>query len=105
MRQQESDSNSLPEIDLHRLTTAQAERRLTQELHACRIRGVSRVVVITGRGYGNPSQSPILRTHVEAWLSGTEARRLGVRSFRRVHREGALEVELSEAGRRAAPED
>jgi DNA-nicking Smr family endonuclease len=98
MRDPDYDSNSLPTIDLHRLSGAQAERRLAQEFHACRVRGVARVVIVTGRGYGNAAQQPILRTHIEGWLAGAQAKSLGVLSFRRVHREGALEVVLATLG-------
>ena len=84
----------LPELDLHGLSPEQAERRLARELHACRLRGVRRLLVITGRGLGNPSWKPVLRGRVEAWLSGPEGRRLGAVSFERVARGGALEVRL-----------
>jgi DNA-nicking Smr family endonuclease len=77
---------------------ADATRALARELHAARVRGAASVIAITGRGYGNRLQEPVLRTKVEAWLAGEEARRLGVRGFRRVHRDGALEIELARRG-------
>jgi DNA-nicking Smr family endonuclease len=92
------DSNPLPEIDLHRRTAAEAVRVLARELHAARVRGAAGVLVITGRGYGNAAQAPILRTKVEQWLASDDARARGVRSFRRVRRDGALEVRLAVAG-------
>ena len=52
------------------------------------------MVAITGLGLGNATQEPILRSHVERWLATDEAKSLGVRGFRRVHRDGALEIAL-----------
>jgi len=82
------------EVDLHGLPPEQALRRLAQELHAARVRGARSVLVITGRGWGNLAQKPILRGIVEAWLRGPEAQRLGVRSSRVVAKGGALDVAL-----------
>ena len=87
--------NPLPELDLHGMSGREAERALGRELHAWRVRGVRRAVVVTGRGWGNRAQEPILRGRIERWLAGPEGQRLGVRSFRRVHREGALEIDLA----------
>lgn len=100
----EFDSKSLPIIDLHRRTAAEAVRILARELHAARVRGAPAVLVITGRGYGNESHAPILRGKVEQWLASADARGRGVRSFRRVHRDGALEVRLVVPGARAPGE-
>lgn len=86
------------EIDLHGLPPAAALRRLGQELHAARVRGAASVLVIPGRGLGNRSGEPVLRGIVEGWLRGEEGRRLGVRSFQRTHRGGALEVRLTPPG-------
>jgi DNA-nicking Smr family endonuclease len=100
MDPREDEPNSLLEVDLHRLTRAEAERRLARELHAARVRGVRRLLVITGRGWGNRTQEPVLRDHIEGWLAGPEGARNGVRSVRRVRRDGALEVTLAERGAR-----
>ena len=97
----DDDSNSFPTIDLHRRTAAEAVRILERELHSARVRGFPAVIVITGRGYGNATHEPVLRGKIELWLATPAARSRGVRSFRRVHREGALEVRLAVAG---APE-
>ena len=75
-------------------TTAAAERRAAQELHAARIRGEPGLVLITGRGWGNKAQKPVLRQHMETWLLGPEGRRHGVRRLRITAKGGALEVEL-----------
>lgn len=82
------------EIDLHGLAPDAALRRLAQGLHAARVRGEGEVLVITGRGWGNAAQKPILRGHVERWLDGPDGRRLGVTGHDRRHRGGALAVRL-----------
>jgi len=84
----------MDELDLHGSAPEGAVRRLRQELHACRVRGRTALRVITGRGWGNRRQQPVLRGHVETWLRSPEARTLGVRSFRRVAKGGALDVSL-----------
>jgi len=92
--------NAPHEVDLHGLRPEAALRRVAQELHAARVRGLSTVVLVTGRGWGNLRQEPILRDHVQRWLSGAEARALGVRSTRIVSKGGALEVRLGDGPRR-----
>jgi DNA-nicking Smr family endonuclease len=82
------------EVDLHGLRPEEAFRRLSHALHTGRVRGVSRLTVITGRGWGNDGQQPILRGRVETWLRGPEGRRAGVLGFRVVARGGALELRL-----------
>ena len=94
MYSDDDEPNPLPSIDLHRMPAAEATRALARELHAARVRGLAKVVAITGRGFGNRLQEPVLRTKVEIWLASAEAKRLGVRGFRRVHRDGALEIDL-----------
>ena len=74
--------------------TRLALRRVAQALHAARVRGRTRILVITGAGWGNATQQPILRDKVETWLRGAEARTLGVKDVQRVHRGGALDVRL-----------
>ncbi len=95
-----SDPKS-PSIDLHGLKPQDALRRLSQGLHQARVRGQARATVITGRGWGNQRQEPVLRGQVEAWLRGPEGKRAGVHSFQRVARGGALDVRLSSARRDA----
>lgn len=82
------------EVDLHGLKVEQALRRVAQALHAARVRGRSRLLVVTGAGWGNADGKPVLRPRIEAWLRGPEGRSLGVKDVRRVHRDGALEVLL-----------
>jgi DNA-nicking Smr family endonuclease len=72
-----------------------ALRRLASELRTCRVRGDRTLLVITGRGYGNRLQKPILRGRVEAWLEGAEARALGALAWTRTAKGGALEVRLA----------
>ncbi len=88
------DEPDLPRVDLHGLAPDQALRRVRQELHAARVRGHRRLLVITGRGWGNPTQTPVLRRRVAAWLASAEAAELGVRRFAVTSQGGALEVLL-----------
>jgi len=67
----------LRKLDLHGMSPARALARLRSELHTCRVRGDRALVVVTGRGYGNRLQQPLLRTQVEAWLDSPEGRALG----------------------------
>ncbi|MBI5434120.1 MAG: Smr/MutS family protein [Planctomycetes bacterium] len=83
---------------MHRRTWAEAERLVRHALHTWRRQGVESAVIVTGRGYGNARQEPVLRTKLEHWLDAAEARGLGVRSWRRVAREGALEIQLARPG-------
>lgn len=82
------------EVDLHGLRPEKALERLGRELHAARVRRKDSLLVITGRGLGNGRGEPVLRGRVEAWLLGPEGRRLGVRSFERRAKGGALHVRL-----------
>jgi DNA-nicking Smr family endonuclease len=81
-------------VDLHGLPPEQALRRLAQAIHAARVRRTGTLRVITGRGWGNKAQQPILRGHVEAWLRSPEGVRAGVRAVRRAAKGGALDLEL-----------
>lgn len=89
-----NDPNSMPSIDLHRMTRSEAGRALRRALHGARVRGASGLLAITGLGFGNPGQVPVLRSHIEGWLAGSEARALGVLGFSRVNRGGALAIRL-----------
>ena len=82
------------EIDLHGMPPKVALRHLGRELHACRLRRCSEVLVITGRGWGNLQQKPVLRPMVEAWLRGPDGQRLGVIGFEEHSQGGALLVSL-----------
>jgi hypothetical protein len=81
-------------VDLHGLRPEQALRRLAQTVHAVRVQGGRELLVVTGRGWGNPLQQPILRTRVEAWVAGPEGQRLRLRVLRTVHQGGALVLGL-----------
>lgn len=94
------DEPDRPEVDLHGLSPEQALRRVRQELHAARVRGYRRLLVITGRGWGNPSQKPVLRQKIADWLASPEALELGVRRFDVMSQGGALEVVLGPRGSR-----
>ena len=92
--EREEPDEELESVDLHGLRADQALRRVSQALHTARVRRLSRLVIITGAGWGNPDWKPVLRPLVEAWLRGPEGRAAGVKDVRRVHKEGALEVRL-----------
>jgi len=92
------DPNPLPELDLHGMGVQRARRRLQQELHASRVRGQAGLRVLVGRGWGSPGQRPVLGPAIEAWLKGSEARALGVRSFARSQLGGALDLRLGPRG-------
>jgi DNA-nicking Smr family endonuclease len=81
-------------VDLHGLAPRDAERRLAQALHAARVRGLRELRVVTGRGWGNLRQEPLLRRRIEAWLAGPEGTRLGVRAVRVAAKGGALDLVL-----------
>lgn len=109
-RDPESGSRRAPDepdaqIDLHGMPPEQALRRLAQELHACRMRREDRLLVITGRGFGNRTQQPVLRPRVEAWLAGADGIRHGVVGVETHSRGGALLVHLRTAGRARGESD
>ena len=58
------------------------------------MRGEGRLVLVTGRGWGNARQEPVLRRQVEQWLQSAPARALGVQGHSVVSKGGALEVRL-----------
>ena len=97
-RRAETDEPPDHELDLHGLRGDAAVRRLAQELHAWRVLGVTRALVITGRG--NKSEgAPILAPRVQSWLASPEARALGVAGWKPTNRGGALELQLDHGGR------
>ena len=65
-----------------------------QEFTPARVRGWTRLLVVTGAGWSSADQKPVLRPRVEAWLRGPEGRAMGVKDVRRAHRDGALDVLL-----------
>jgi DNA-nicking Smr family endonuclease len=92
--------DDLEEIDLHGLRPDDALRRVAQGIHACRVRRMDRVKIITGRGWGNLRQQPVLRPKVEQWLAGTEGKRLGVLRYDVADEGGSLVVVLRHDGHR-----
>jgi len=94
----DADEPEVPEVDLHGKRPEEALRHLARELHTARHRRLEHVLVITGQGFGNALHKPILRGKVEEWLLAPEGQRLGVKSFERVHRGGALLVRLAISG-------
>lgn len=91
------------EIDLHGLRPEAALSGLRQGLHAARSSGASHALVITGRGMGNRTQTPVLRTQVEAWLRSPAAQPFGIASFQRTARGGALLIPLRPKKDRKSP--
>jgi len=81
-------------VDLHGLSPEEAERRLAQALHAARVRGLRELRVVTGRGWGNLRQEPLLRRRIEQFLAGPAGARYGVRSVRVAAKGGALDLVL-----------
>ena len=90
----------LEEINLHGLRPDDALRRVAQGIHGCRVRRMDRLKIITGRGWGNRLQQPVLRPKVEQWLAGPEGQRLGVLRFEVADEGGSLVVELRNDGHR-----
>lgn len=88
---------SRPSIDLHSLRPEMALKRLEQGLHTARAAGSPQAMVITGRGIGNRLGQPVLRDKVENWLRGPSGKRMGVTSFVRASKGGALLVELGKS--------
>ncbi len=102
------EKDPIRSVDLHGLAPFQALRRLELELHAARVRGEERLLVITGRGWGNQKQRPILRGKVETWLRGADGARYRVAEIRVVSKGGALELRLEhpqDSARRARARD
>lgn len=83
------------QVDLHGLSPEQALRRLSQELHSAKVQSLAQLQIITGRGWGNREQKPILRGKIESWLGGPNGKRYGVLSFRRSKDGGSLVAQLS----------
>lgn len=55
-------------IDLHGLTEAKAEERLTQWLLRCRHKTPRYALIIHGKGLGSATDNPILKNFVNWWL-------------------------------------
>jgi DNA-nicking Smr family endonuclease len=55
-------------IDLHGLTEAQAQARLTQWLLRCRHKTVRYALIIHGKGLGSTTENPVLKNFVNWWL-------------------------------------
>jgi len=61
-------------LDLHGVSMDRVPARLEQFLHMARQDGQRQIEIITGRGWGNSSGTPVLRGHVEKWLKTNEDR-------------------------------
>lgn len=56
------------ELDLHRLTAAQAHEALVNFLANCQRRHMRCVRIIHGKGLGSKDQRPVLKARVNQWL-------------------------------------
>jgi DNA-nicking Smr family endonuclease len=90
----ERDEDPPHEVDLHGCRPDEALRRAAREIHACRVRRIDRLKIITGKGWGNLRQQPVLRPKVEQWLSGPDGRRAGVLGFAIADDGGSLIVDI-----------
>lgn len=96
--EEEREGPEVESIDLHGLRSDEALHRVELAVHRARVRGATALHVITGRGWGNREQEPVLRTRIEEWTRGRDARARGVRGFVRTDRDGALVLELAPRG-------
>lgn len=55
-------------IDLHGLTSVQAERELVKFLQRCEQDGYRYVHIIHGKGYGSENKQPVLKNNLNIWL-------------------------------------
>lgn len=56
------------ELDLHRLTAAQAQTALNEFIQQCKRRHLRCVRIIHGKGLGSKDQRPVLKIRVNQWL-------------------------------------
>ncbi|QDV08894.1 Smr domain protein [Planctomycetes bacterium Poly30] len=94
IRRSGRDHGAQHEIDLHGCSLESAVRRLGAGLARCRAGGKSKVLVITGKGYGSHGGRPVLGPGIERWLRGSDAQGLGVSGIRQVRGGGAFEVSI-----------
>ncbi len=55
-------------IDLHGLSSREAQRQLLRFLHFCVEDGLRCVQIIHGKGYNSPDNQPILKNDINLWL-------------------------------------
>lgn len=56
------------DIDLHGLTSREAQRQLLHFLHFCVEDGCRCVQIIHGKGYNSPDNQPVLKNDINLWL-------------------------------------
>ena len=56
------------ELDLHRLTKAEARQEVVEFLHYCAQNNFKQVRIVHGKGHGSPGKIPVLKTLVNHWL-------------------------------------
>jgi len=55
-------------LDLHGMQVDEAKKELVMFLEECKIRTVSCVLIIHGKGYGSKNKSPIIKNKLNQWL-------------------------------------
>jgi len=56
------------ELDLHRLTKAEARLEVVAFLNHCKKNNFKQVRIVHGKGHGSPGKIPVLKTLVNHWL-------------------------------------
>jgi DNA-nicking Smr family endonuclease len=56
------------EIDLHGLTSTDAQQQLLRFLHSCVEKGCRCVCIVHGKGYRSPDNFPVLKNNINLWL-------------------------------------
>jgi len=56
------------EIDLHGLTSREAQQQLLRFLHFCVEDGCRCVQIVHGKGYNSPGNQPVLKNDINLWL-------------------------------------
>jgi len=56
------------DIDLHGLTSRQAQQQLLRFLHYCVEDGCRCVQIVHGKGYNSPDNQPVLKNDINLWL-------------------------------------
>ncbi|MDD3582209.1 MAG: Smr/MutS family protein [Desulfobacca sp.] len=62
-------------LDFHGLTVAAAREGLEKFLAQCQARGYRTVLIVHGRGHRSPNQIPVLKKHLQSWLTSKRFRR------------------------------
>jgi DNA-nicking Smr family endonuclease len=55
-------------LDLHGMQAKEAKKELAMFLEECKLRSVSCVLIIHGKGYGSKNNSPVIKNKLNQWL-------------------------------------